>query len=99
MKHVLLKALLLTGFLLAMSGGAQAAEQTVVLKVDMWCPSCPYIIKRSLMDVDGVEEVAISYRKQIAVVRFDDSRTTVPALTQATADMGFPSSVVSPDGN
>ncbi|KKK54049.1 hypothetical protein LCGC14_3088660, partial [marine sediment metagenome] len=58
MKHVLLKALLLTGFLLALSGGARAAEQTVVLKVDMWCPSCPYIIKRSLMDVDGVEEVA-----------------------------------------
>jgi mercuric ion binding protein len=51
------------------------------------------------MDVDGVEEVTISYRKQIAVVRFDDARTAVPALTQATADMGFPSTVMSPGGD
>ncbi len=96
MKHLILKVLLLTGFLLALSGGARAAEQTVTLQVDMWCPSCPYIIKRTLADIDGVKEVTISYAKQIAVVRFDNERTGVSALTQATADLGFPSTVMSP---
>ena len=95
MKHLILRALLLAGFFLVLSGGAMAAEQTVTLKVDMWCPSCPYIIKRTLMDIDGVKEVTASYEKQIAVVRFDKELTGVSALTQATADLGFPSTVMS----
>ena len=99
MKHLILKAFLLAGFFLVLSGGARAAEQTVTLKVDMWCPSCPYIIKRSLMDVSGVKEVTTSYEKQIAVVRFDNELTGVSALTQATADLGFPSTVMSPGGD
>ncbi len=70
---------------------ALAAEQTVTLKVDLWCPSCPYIVKRSLEEVAGVVEVDVSYRDQTAVVRFDDDKTTVAALTEATASIGFPS--------
>ncbi len=96
MKHILLRALLLTVFFVALSAGARAAEQTVTLKVDMWCPSCPYIIKRTLKDIDGVKAVTTSYEKQIVVVRFDDELTGVPALTKATADLGFPSTVMSP---
>lgn len=46
------------------------------------------------MDVRGVREVTTSYEKQIAVVRFDDEQT---ALTRTTADVGFPSTVLSPE--
>ncbi len=99
MKHLILRAFLLAGLILALSGGARAAEQTVTLKVDMWCPSCPYIIKRTLADIDGVKEVTTSYEKQIAVVRFDNELTGVSALTQATADLGFPSTVMAPGGD
>ena len=30
---------------------ALSAEQTVTLSVNMWCPACPYIIKRTLAEV------------------------------------------------
>ncbi len=76
---------------LALTRPALAAEQTVTLKVKMWCPSCPYIVKRSLAKVPGVLDVNVSYDDQVAIVRFDDRKTGVATLTQATADVGFPS--------
>ena len=77
--------------LLGSSLPALSAERTVTLSVDMWCPSCSYIIKRTLAEVPGVLVVKVSYDDQVAVVRFDDDKTGVSALTQATADVGFPS--------
>ncbi len=70
---------------------AFSAEQTVTLSVDLWCPSCSYIIKRTLVEVPGVLDVNVSYDDQVAIVRFDDDKTGITALTQATADVGFPS--------
>ncbi len=70
---------------------ALSAEKTVTLSIDMWCPSCPYIIKRTLAKVPGVLDVTVSYDDQVAIVRFDDDKTDVTSLTQATADVGFPS--------
>lgn len=77
--------------LLGASLPALSAEQTVTLSVKMWCSSCPYIVKRSLASVPGVLDVNVSYDDQVAIVRFDDDKTNVSALTQATADVGFPS--------
>jgi mercuric ion binding protein len=71
--------------------GASADERTVTLKVPMWCASCPYIIKQTLATLPGVLDVNVSYDDQVAIVRFDDDKTDVTALTQATADVGFPS--------
>ena len=78
----------------ALLGGslpALSAEQTVTLNVNMWCSACSYIIKRTLAEVPGVLDVNVSYDDQVAIVRFDDGKTDVTALTQATADVGFPS--------
>ena len=82
------------GAVLLVSLPAAAGQQTVTLKVDMWCASCPYIVKQVLASVNGVEEVEVSYEKQTAVVTFDDEQTTVAALTQATSDVGFPAELV-----
>ena len=38
--------------------------------------------------------VKVSYDDQVAIVRFDDDKTDVTALTQATADVGFPSELL-----
>ena len=35
--------------------------------------------------------MAVSFEDQVAIVRFDNDETVVTALTQATADVGFPS--------
>ena len=41
--------------------------------------------------VEGVSKIDVSFEKLQAVVSFDDAKTNVPALTKATADVGFPS--------
>ncbi len=96
MKHWLL-ALALATMLLAGAPGAAAGERTVTLKVDMYCPTCPYIVQRTLERVTGVVAVTTSYREQSAVVTFDDDRVDVAALTAATAGIGFPSELVESD--
>jgi mercuric ion binding protein len=88
-----LKAIIFTGSLLAVIS-AFAGEQTVTLEVSgMTCAACPYIVKQTLADVDGVTSVDVSFAEKIALVTYDDSKTEVVALTLATTDMGFPSSL------
>ena len=79
--------------LIGNSGAAVSAERTVTLGVNMSCPTCPYIVKKSLQKVSGVSEVKVSYAEQTATVRFDDAKTDATALTNATKAVGFPSSV------
>ena len=97
MKRLLLRVLTVLAFLPVLLGGippASAAEQTVTLSVDMWCASCPYIIKQTLARVPGVLDVAVSFDDQVAIVRFDNDETDVTSLTRATADVGFPSELL-----
>tara|TARA_R110000868_G_scaffold198069_1_gene444326 strand:+ start:6352 stop:6636 length:285 start_codon:yes stop_codon:yes gene_type:complete len=86
----LLAAIILVGH----SGMAFTAERTVGLDVKMDCPTCPYIVKRSLQKVSGVLKVQVSYGEQRATVRFDDAKTDTTALMEATKAVGFPSAVV-----
>jgi len=77
---------------LASAAYAGAAERAVTLKVDgMTCPSCPYMVKKSLTKVKGVNTVKVSLEQGKAWVVFDDAKTTVADLTTATGDIGFPS--------
>jgi len=71
-----------------------AATQTVTLSVPgMTCAACPITVKKALTKVDGVRTVEVSFEKRQAVVTFDDAKTRVQALIQATTDAGYPSSV------
>ena len=90
----LLKTVTLAATLVA-AGSALAGEQTVILAVkNMTCASCPYIVKQSLAAVPGVNDVKVSFKDKIAIVTFEDSTTTVAALTAATTNNGFPSEVL-----
>ena len=90
----LLKTVTLAATLFAASS-VLAGEQTVTLAVkNMTCASCPYIVKQSLAAVPGVSNVKVSFKKKIAIVTFEDSTTTVAALTAATTNNGFPSKVL-----
>ena len=93
MKQMLFVALVSASLLggLAVLTPARAAERSVTLNVDMWCAACSYIVKRCLESVDGVVGVAVSYESQNVVVRFDDEKSDVAALTRATGDVGFAS--------
>ena len=76
------------------TGMAIAAEKTVILKVDnMTCASCPYMVKSALKKVNGVNDTKVSLQTKLAVVKFDDSTTSIEALIAATFNAGFPSAL------
>lgn len=69
-----------------------AAPRTVTLSVPgMTCAACPITVKKALSRVAGVSKTEVSFDTREAVVTFDDAKTDVQALTQATADAGYPS--------
>ena len=61
----------------------------------MTCAACPITVKAALNKVDGVSQVDVSYADLEAVVTFDDARTSVEALTEATTNAGYPSTPTS----
>lgn len=88
------KMLAATAALFVLVTPAWAAPKTVTLSVPgMDCPVCPITVKKALNKVEGVSKTEVSFAKREAVVTFDDTRTTVDALTKATADAGYPSTV------
>ena len=93
MKHLVSRTILIVG--LFATGASLAGEQTQSLAVEgMTCVSCPYIVREALKEVDGVTDVKVSLADKLAVVTFDDTKTTISELTEATTDVGFPSSLV-----
>jgi mercuric ion binding protein len=88
---------LLISFALAtlIAAPAWAEPQTVTLAVSkLTCAACPITVKKALSRVPGVTDVAVSFETKQATVSFDDAKTTVAALTRATADAGYPSTAV-----
>ncbi len=89
-----MKKLLATLAFAAIAGSVWAATQPVTLAVPgMTCAACPITVKKAIAKVDGVNKVVVSYDKREAVVSFDDAKASVQALTQATGNAGYPSSV------
>ena len=83
-----------TAAILAVVAPAWAAPQTVTLTVPgMTCAACPITVKQALSRVSGVNKIEVSLEKKEAVVTFDDAKTNFAALTKATENAGYPSSV------
>ena len=81
---------LATASVITMSN-AFAATKTVTLDVPgMTCSTCPITVKKALMKVDGVQQIATNVTKREAVVTFDDGKTSVSKLAAATANAGYP---------
>jgi mercuric ion binding protein len=88
------RAVLLTTALALASSAALADTKTVTLSVPgMDCAACPITVKKALSRVPGVSKVSASLENKQAVVTYDDSKAALEALTKATADAGYPSTV------
>ena len=88
------KSLIATALFLFVSLPALAAPQTVTLSVPgMTCSACPITVKAALNRVEGVTSVDVRYEERDATDTFDDEKTTVEALTQATTNAGYPSTL------
>ncbi len=71
-----------------------AEEQTVTLSIPtMSCWLCPITVKKSLKQVNGVKQVSVSFKDKQAIVIFDNDKTNVKVLTNATTNAGYPSVV------
>ncbi|VAX08435.1 hypothetical protein MNBD_ALPHA03-909 [hydrothermal vent metagenome] len=89
-KTILASILLFT----ATSYGAVAGTVTATLQVEnMTCASCPVIVRKALLSVEGVETVTVDLETKTANVTFDDSKTSLGIITNATGKAGFPSGV------
>ncbi|MBU0914696.1 MAG: mercury resistance system periplasmic binding protein MerP [Gammaproteobacteria bacterium] len=82
-------------FLLTLTSLSAIAEtKTVTLEVPtMNCVTCPFTVKKALQNVEGVSKAEVTFDTKLAVVTFDDEKTTVKALTEATTNAGYPSTV------
>ncbi|MEO5698211.1 MAG: mercury resistance system periplasmic binding protein MerP [Burkholderiaceae bacterium] len=88
------KPLIALASAVVMATSAWAAERTVTLAVpSMDCPVCPITVKKALTRVDGVSKAEVDFDQRRAVVTFDDAKTDVGALTKATTNAGYPSTV------
>ncbi|MFL9936773.1 mercury resistance system periplasmic binding protein MerP [Paraburkholderia sp. RL18-103-BIB-C] len=68
--------------------------RTVTLDVtNMDCAVCPITVRKALEKVPGVTSAKVDFPSKRAEVVFDPERASVDALTNATADAGYPSHV------
>ena len=67
-----------------------AAEQTVTFDVPgMYCASCPFIVESAMGAVDGVISVSADADARTALVVFEDTKTTIAAIQNASASAGY----------
>lgn len=77
-----------------LSQAALATTRTVTLALPgMTCPTCPITIKKSLEKITGVHAITSDVSRRTVTVTYDDARTQPTALTRATTDAGYPSTI------
>jgi len=87
-------AVVIATALFMLAGVTAAATKTVTLAVkNMTCAICPITVKKALNGVAGVSRTEVSYERKEALVTFDDAKTNVEALIEATTNAGYPASV------
>lgn len=88
------KSLITLMVLLTPLAALAATPKTAVLDVqNMTCNLCPVTVKKSLEHVAGVSQARIDFAKKTATVSFDADQTSIAALTKATTDAGYRSTV------
>ena len=87
------RAFWLSFALLAVSAPPAMAEQrTVQLEVrGMNCATCPLTVRLALKKVAGVTDAKVTLEPPIAIVTYDDAKTSIADLGRATKDAGYPS--------
>ncbi|MFW0753630.1 mercury resistance system periplasmic binding protein MerP [Pseudomonas sp. H11T01] len=71
-----------------------ATPQAVTLDVqNMTCELCPITVKKALEKVPGVSAIKVDFDKKTATVMYDADQSQPEALTEATTNAGYPSTV------
>jgi len=93
-RNLIFSALIMLGALLTPFSASAVETKTVTLDVPgMTCKFCPITIRKALKKVPGVIDAKSDYETKTATVTFDPDKTNVEALTKATANAGYSSTV------
>ena len=99
-KVLFLALALATGLCMAQSSQAKTtvptvnSTQSIVLDMqNMTCPLCKFTIRKSLLGVEGVQNVDVDSDKKTANITFNGQKTNVEALIKATTHAGYPATV------
>jgi periplasmic mercuric ion binding protein len=60
---------------------------------NMTCAVSPITVKKALEKVPGVSRSDVDFNKKTARVTFDPDKTSPTALSKATSDAGYPSTI------
>lgn len=92
-QFIIIITLVMSALMISISVNA-AENKTVTLAVpSMTCGICPITIKKALKSVPGVVAVKPDLDSKTTTVTFNPKKTNIQALTNATANAGYPSSV------
>jgi len=64
-------------------------EHVTLSVAGMTCSGCENAVRRSVMKLDGVEEVSASHADSVVSVRFEGARTNVPAIRRQIEALGY----------
>ena len=65
-------------------------EQDTILEVQgMSCPSCVRHISSALKELDGVDEIAVSLRDGVVVVKHDATQAALEQLIETLEGAGY----------
>lgn len=79
--------------LLAFNALADGFRTATLDVTNMDCAVCPITVRAALEKVPGVASAKVDFATKRAVVVYDPARVSTRALTRATTDAGYPSSV------
>ena len=54
---------------------------------------CVVAVRNSLRALEGIQQVTVDPEEGTAVVDYVESQVSIPTMTRATTDIGFPSSI------
>jgi copper chaperone len=67
-----------------------ALQDITLVAPDISCAHCVATIKRSLGDLDGVENVDVNMETKRIAIRFDPSRISLDQIEATLDDEGYP---------
>jgi copper chaperone CopZ len=98
MKKLFLLAVAITSILTAGFGQVKKPVQTVTIKTPtVQCESCKKRIEEFMKREDGVQKVAVDFKKKVTKVTFVTDRTNIENVKTAIANAGYDADDVTAD--
>lgn len=86
-----LNCVLIVAFIIAFSPvSTQAKTTTVTLRVKgMTCGGCATAVEEALKSTEGVEDAQVSYKRGVAIIKYDHQKVTIAKLRTVINNIGF----------